>query len=141
MNTKREAAKRAAESALQDVSGVLQADAAIAKAAASPIDGEETRALMEQRVADWKAITDGQRNLKAARRALHQANLKRTRLAKRVETALRAFEEGCAAADAAQAALKIAQADNDRAFADAAKHSLAAGFKCEPVGQPPRLRR
>lgn len=90
-------------------------------------DSNGERERLEQRIADMKAILEARQRLKAARRSLHLASLKRARRAARVQRALRALEDSIGEVDAAQAALKIAQKTNDRAFLDAANHALENG--------------
>ena len=88
---------------------------------------ERDRTRLEQRFADMKAILEAQQRLKAARRCLHLANLKRARRAARVEAALQAFHDSVSAVDVAQADLKVAQEANDLAFLNAANHALGSG--------------
>lgn len=87
-------------------------------------DSNGERERLEQRFADMKAILEARQRLKDAKRSLYLVNRKRARRAARVQAALQAFEDIITEVDAAQAALKIAQQANDRAFLDAANHGL-----------------
>jgi len=90
-----------------------------------PTPSDTERERLELRYADLTAINEAQQRLKAARRSVHLANLKRARREARVQRALRDFEDSIREIEVAEAALKVAQQTNDRVFMDAVTHRLA----------------